>query len=48
MSGPMFICFDDTPMRHHSVSQARCDDCGRFLKWEAGRWVCSKHGVLEW
>jgi len=48
MNGPVFICFDDTPPMHHSVRQARCDGCGQFLKWEAGHWVCSKHGQLEW
>ena len=42
MIGGALVHFpDEYAARHHSISQARCDHCGRFLKWESGWWACS-------
>jgi hypothetical protein len=37
---------DDEGPRHHAVSQARCEDCGRFMRWDerARWWDCTLHG----
>lgn len=46
--GGALIHFADEPVPgHHATYQARCEDCGRFLRWaeSSAWWECSLHGL---